>query len=169
MEGFEQNQPESDYKRAAIVARNVQLLDVYLSSLETGLEADRQVVLHHDDWSVDVGHSEDFSLSREQSLLTVRAQLRLAISGNHGEKEVDALRLRALFHLEYEIRLEGAPDDDELQPLLQSFARVNGIYNAWPYFRELAQTTTARMGIPPIVLPVYRVSDQVDRSEDKKG
>lgn len=39
---------------------------------------------------------------------------------------------------------------------LNEFARGNGIFNAWPYFREAIQTATARMDLPPVVLPLYR-------------
>jgi len=40
---------------------------------------------------------------------------------------------------------------------IRSFADVNGIFNAWPYFREFVQSTSSRMDLPPIILPVYRV------------
>ena len=42
-----------------------------------------------------------------------------------------------------------------------AFAQVNVIYNAWPYWRELVQSTLARMGIPPLIVPVFRI----DRSK----
>jgi hypothetical protein len=37
------------------------------------------------------------------------------------------------------------------------FAGLNGVFNAWPYFREFLQSATTRMGIPQFVLPVFRV------------
>ncbi len=40
---------------------------------------------------------------------------------------------------------------------LEQFAKVNGIYNAWPYLREIVQSTTTRMGIAPLMLPLFRV------------
>lgn len=36
------------------------------------------------------------------------------------------------------------------------FARVNGIYNAWPYLREFVQTSLGRLGLPPFELPLLR-------------
>jgi hypothetical protein len=39
---------------------------------------------------------------------------------------------------------------------LEDFAQVNAVFNVWPYCREFIQTTTARMGLPPIVLPLFR-------------
>lgn len=37
------------------------------------------------------------------------------------------------------------------------FARRNAVFNAWPFFRELVHTTVGRMGIPPIILPTFRL------------
>jgi preprotein translocase subunit SecB len=41
---------------------------------------------------------------------------------------------------------------------LQEFAKVNGVYNAWPYLREIVHSTTLRMGIPPLMLPLFRIT-----------
>jgi hypothetical protein len=47
----------------------------------------------------------------------------------------------------------------ELTPQqLRAFGKVNALYNAWPYWRELVQTTVARMGLPRLVVPVFRVA-----------
>jgi preprotein translocase subunit SecB len=40
---------------------------------------------------------------------------------------------------------------------LAEFASVNAVFNAWPYFRELVQSTMARMSLPPLTLPLYRI------------
>lgn len=37
------------------------------------------------------------------------------------------------------------------------FARRNAVFNAWPFFRELMHSTAGRMGIPPLLLPVFRL------------
>lgn len=36
---------------------------------------------------------------------------------------------------------------------LNAFARTNGIFNAWPYWRELVQSCTVRMGLPAFTVP----------------
>jgi len=41
-----------------------------------------------------------------------------------------------------------------------AFARTNGIYNAWPYWREFVQNMIARMNLPPLVIPVFRLFGQ---------
>lgn len=44
---------------------------------------------------------------------------------------------------------------------LNEFATLNGIFNAWPYFREFVHAALARMGLPPITIPVYRLKPSV--------
>lgn len=38
---------------------------------------------------------------------------------------------------------------------LDHFATLNGTFNAWPYWRELAHSISMRMGIPPLVVRVF--------------
>ena len=40
----------------------------------------------------------------------------------------------------------------------QAFADLNGVFNAWPYFREFVQSATVRMGLPAFVVPVLRLN-----------
>jgi hypothetical protein len=39
---------------------------------------------------------------------------------------------------------------------LSAFAQGNGIYNAWPYWREFLQSSTVRMGLPPFIVPSFK-------------
>lgn len=57
-------------------------------------------------------------------------------------------------------------DVDSIAPeLVQDFAELNGIYNAWPYWRELAQNLMARIGLYGIVVPVFRIAS--DENEER--
>jgi hypothetical protein len=38
-----------------------------------------------------------------------------------------------------------------------SFGALNGVFNAWPYWRELLHSLTSRMGLPAFLLPVLRI------------
>lgn len=51
--------------------------------------------------------------------------------------------------------------------VLEEFARVNGAFNVWPYWREYVQTTAARMNLPPLVLPVFRVATRSTEVEER--
>jgi hypothetical protein len=39
----------------------------------------------------------------------------------------------------------------------EAFGRLNGLFNAWPYWREFVQSATNRMGVPPITVPALKV------------
>ncbi len=47
--------------------------------------------------------------------------------------------------------------EDVPEGLVKGFAETNGVYNAWPYWRELVQTSASRVGIHGIVAPVFRL------------
>ena len=53
--------------------------------------------------------------------------------------------------------VNGANDEQVLRPALDEFARYNVGYHVWPYWREYVQGTCARLGIPPIPVPMYRI------------
>lgn len=42
---------------------------------------------------------------------------------------------------------------------LDMFAQINSVFNVWPYWREFIQSMTARMHLPPLVLPVFRLRE----------
>lgn len=66
--------------------------------------------------------------------------------------------IEAEFALEYEIASETEFADEEID----AFAEMNGTFNAWPYWRELVQSTSARLGVAPLVVPVYRPAASSD-------
>ncbi len=39
---------------------------------------------------------------------------------------------------------------------LHAFARTSGVFSVWPYWRELVQSLSLRLSVPPIILPTYR-------------
>lgn len=72
--------------------------------------------------------------------------------------------IRATFELSYAI-----PDEESFSPEeLEAFAEGNAVFNAWPYWRELVQASLARMSLPPLTLPVFRVvpAESADEAED---
>ena len=64
----------------------------------------------------------------------------------------ELLRIAAIFLLQYRLSsFEGLTKAN-----FNAFGEMNGLYNAWPYWREFVQATTVRMGLPPFTIPVYR-------------
>jgi hypothetical protein len=81
-----------------------------------------------------------------------------------GGKEKPAVTIEAGFELRYKLPSGFATSSDELS----YFAKTNGVYNAWPYWRELIQNTLVRMNLPPVVLPLLRIGGQGTQSEEEK-
>jgi preprotein translocase subunit SecB len=71
-----------------------------------------------------------------------------------GEKaEEPALTIDASFVLTYEVdNFDGLTQEG-----FKQFANLNGVYNAWPYWREFVQNMIGRMALPPLTIPVFRI------------
>jgi hypothetical protein len=81
----------------------------------------------------------------------VIASLVVRIVSESDQKEHAAMKVQ--FELGYKLPSDFTASRSELN----AFANVNGVFNAWPYFREFVQTTSQKMDLPVILLPVYRV------------
>jgi len=81
------------------------------------------------------------------------AGIRLVDKEKAGEPAVE---IQATFNALYRSRekLESGP--------LKSFSEEHVGYHVWPYWREYVQSTSMRMGIAPIRIPLYRVSGKGD-------
>lgn len=72
--------------------------------------------------------------------------------------------LQARFRLEYALNnLEGIDAGDE-----RHFARTNGVLHAWPYWREIAQSTTLRMGLVPLLVGTFKIPWSGDPGREQK-
>jgi hypothetical protein len=70
------------------------------------------------------------------------------------DEKIKTLSISAKFILFYSVSSFDGIDDEHIR----AFAQINGVFNAWPYWREFVQNTTSRMGLAnPIVIPVYRL------------
>ncbi len=47
------------------------------------------------------------------------------------------------------------------EALANRFASRNGVFNAWPFFRELAHSLVSRMNVPPLVIPLFRLPPDI--------
>jgi hypothetical protein len=71
----------------------------------------------------------------------------------HPSSKESPFELRARFRLEYAIKnLDGIEVGDE-----EHFARTNGMLHAWPYWREIAHSTTVRMGLAPLLVGTFKI------------
>lgn len=80
---------------------------------------------------------------------------KLNAQDNRLEDEADAVyaEITATFGVQY--RFEEILNANDLGDAFKEFGRFNVGYHAWPYWREYVQSTSARIGIPPIPVPMF--------------
>ncbi len=80
--------------------------------------------------------------------------VRFAIQANQTKDAESApIQIEALFQLSYAIPEGLNPSLKDLE----AFSRTNALLNSWPYWREMVQSTVARMNLPPLTLPLFRI------------
>jgi preprotein translocase subunit SecB len=94
------------------------------------------------------------SMSEKEGPLIVHAKIQARVSPAEGKGE-DFVSIAGVFELVYRIHAEIKASPSQLQ----AFAESNAVFNSWPYFREYVQAMTTRMALPPIMLPLFRLSD----------
>lgn len=52
---------------------------------------------------------------------------------------------------------------------LNMFANVNGIFNCWPYWRELVQSLTTRMGLTSLTIPLLKIPKADSKDKHRKS
>lgn len=92
-------------------------------------------------------------LDQKHSKLVVFPHFMLLVKRHDASPEDIFVRIEARFAITYSID----PQEGLTQDNYDAFGERNGVYNAWPYWREFVQSTTVRMGLPPLTLPVFRV------------
>jgi hypothetical protein len=76
--------------------------------------------------------------------------------------EVSYIEITATFSAHY--RQQDGVEENRLVDAFGEFGRHNVGYHVWPYWREYVQNTCARLGIPPIPIPMYQLSPKTDEA-----
>ena len=85
--------------------------------------------------------------------LRVETTFTMEVRSASDEEKLQA-EIRGRFELSYKI-----PDNENFSSEeLEAFGHVNAVFNAWPYWRELVQASLARMSMPPLTVPVFRLA-----------
>jgi hypothetical protein len=84
-----------------------------------------------------------------------------------GEEEQLQAEIEGTFELSYSVPENKSFTTEELE----AFGEGNAVFNAWPYWRELVQASLARMSLPPVTLPVFRLmpADAAEESEQNEN
>jgi len=151
---------ENKIKAGLLVSDRVELKDVRL----IGSKCDQipEATLGKKTFAID--HSTEVQVDRKSGYIIVIAKFHFKafaeskVAKSKVQKPV--VVIEASFLLAYKIEnFEGLTQEG-----FEQFANLNGIYNAWPYWREFVQNTIVRMGLPSLSIPVFRI---VEPAEEK--
>lgn len=143
-----------DLKRliAEVEIEDVRLVEV---------NAETKVRSPADSGAVDLLVNRTAAISEHQDNGTffVLAKMRTQLVPEQTQEE-PLVSIETSFEIRYRL-----PEGFHVDPqTLTTFAETNGVYNAWPYWREFVQSMFARMGLPPVVLPVLRVREVMEET-----
>ena len=95
----------------------------------------------------------------EDGSLRIETTFAMEVHSASDEEKLQA-EIGSTFELSYKI-----PDDESFSSEeLDAFGQVNAVFNAWPYWRELVQTSLVRMSMPLLTVPVFRLPQ--NRTDD---
>jgi len=150
---------ENKVTAGLLVSKRVQLKDVRLISCK----CDQTPVATLDRKNYCINYSTEVQVDKKNGYVIVTAKFHFeAFSESKTQKPV--ILIDASFLLAYKIEnFEGLT-----QKGFEQFANLNGIYNAWPYWREFVQNTVTRMGLPSLTIPVFRIVQSTAKKIVKK-
>jgi preprotein translocase subunit SecB len=132
---------------ALVIAPRVQIKDILLANSSIRSKLDSIAPSMRVEYAMEAQSSCD----RDAKELVVRATLMTCAKNDSGAKVTEEIfHIEAEFILRYSIDSIDGIDDEHVK----AFGRINGIHNAWPYWREYVQSTTVRLGLPPLALPL---------------
>ena len=157
---FAVKQPSADVVAAYNkLMAHAEIVSLGLVRSSASLHADR---IGGEDLSVHVGRPQirgGFSAETQTLNCGVLLSLKLVpepVDGAGDAASVDAtsvVDVDAEYAVAYRIP-EGVEVSDDV---IHLFASRNAVFSSWPFFRELAHSLVARMGMPPLVLPLFRM------------
>ena len=148
----------TDFQRAARVAPLVQIQSVALTSLVLQSE------LPHDGSTPEgIQYTPELGDVDHEAIGDDRIAVLVSLTFEAFDEPDDdaAFHLAATFRVLY--LLPGVNDHSPED--LQSFARLNGTFNVWPYWRALVQTMGNHVGLHNLTMPVFRPHELRDRDK----
>ena len=106
------------------------------------------------DLPTDVAITVDVQSKFDSQKREIGVRIQFGLTGRHKERTTGSppLVIQARFWLAYALE-----SSEGLKPgHISAFGNLNGVYNAWPYWREYVQSVVTRMGLPPLPVPVFR-------------
>lgn len=152
-------QRKSIIEQALLISERVQLEDVRLIDCHCHQEpiaAEGKKTAH-------IKHSTQVHANKNTGYVAVIPKFQLqAFTESQSSKPI--ISIDASFLLTYKLK-----DFDGLTKKgFVAFGDMNGVYNAWPYWREFVQNTIARMGLPTLTIPVFRIASSKESPSASK-
>jgi len=135
-------------EQALLVSGRVQLEDVRLIRSQSSMEPEA------------LQGGKRFDITRTTKVLPDKEKKHILVFASfkfkcfsEGKADKQIIGIGAEFLLTYTIGdFDGLTDEG-----IKEFGNLNGVFNAWPYWREFVQNTIARMNLPPLTIPVFRI------------
>jgi preprotein translocase subunit SecB len=143
---------ERDMKMAELanaVTTRVQIIDIRLLESRTEQKPFDFDLAKRMTTSISVQTHVDENLK----VMEVFPHFRLLVIRKNDSPEEIFVRIEARFAVSYQL----ATLENLKKEHYDAFGDRNGVFTVWPYWREFVQSTTVRMGLPPLTLPVFRV------------
>jgi len=139
---------EKKLEAGLLVSDRVQLKDVRLISSK----CDQIPEASAGPKTYDINYSTEVQVDRKSGYIIVIAKFHFE-AFVESKTKMPVVLIESSFLLAYKIEnFEGLT-----QQGFEQFANLNGIYNAWPYWREFVQNSIVRMGLPSLSIPVFRI------------
>lgn len=144
---------------AAPVSERVEVLEILLAESLTKRGAVRDSLAV----KLAMGVNVETHVDKDEKVLCVGPSFVLSAKYDEADDE-EMLRIEARFVLRYRVPSFGGLRKANID----AFGELNGLFNAWPYWREFVQSTTVRMGLPSLTVPVYRPLGAAGRPKEAR-
>ena len=141
------------------ISENVQIKDVAI--IESSFKQTPNV--HIGNKSVEIDNTANVELDTDNNVIFVIVNFDLKAFVENISEPVVLIHASFLLCYDFKDKFENHPDE-----AFKAFAEMNGVYNAWPYWREFVQNATVRMGLPALTIPVFRISEAKDAGQIQK-
>lgn len=123
--------------------KHVQLEDISLEECSAKVRRDKP------DKSVGIAVKDKIS-AELQGENSVQIDHSYELVASPGAKKDFVLKIACVFRLRY------SSNEPLTEDFLEIFRKRNVPLNTWPFFRELVQSITQRMNLPPLTLPLLK-------------
>lgn len=147
-------------KRAGVIARNAHLVAINVREMNVNLLCEPNETKQPANLVTSHTVEHFFSPTSGNTPNKLRVRVRFLVLVKSEKKEENLFSLNAVLESDYFLP---ATMPEEAQQDFEAFSRSNALVHVWPYFRELVQSMTWRMGLPPFPLPLFRVTDDLKR------